>query len=306
MSAKTASSRCSPPTATRISAATTSPRQRSVPSVESTNSSFGPPARRSAQTPWCSLARAVDAFPQLEIELHHEISGVAFDLVRNGELDELEPGTHQILFNRWREILAEVAKRDGKQIKTPASEQGDKGVELTAREQGEYNICRGINTLVRNIEDLPRILHEAFYIASSGRPGPVVIDIPKDVQFAESTYTPMEKARVGHYQPRVKGDIDQITRLVELMETAERPVFYTGGGVINSGPAASQLLREFVEATGIPFLTTQLGKGVIDECHEMFVGCAALSAAIPAVFALTLASRAPSALLDTGSRVSPG
>ena len=112
--------------------------------------------------------------------------------------------------------------------------------------------CTKHNWLVKDTAKLAETIHQAFHVAKSGRPGPVLIDIPKDVQFANAAYTPMEKAKVSHYQPQVKGDIDAITRMVELMETAERPVFYTGGGVVNSGPAASQLLREFVEATGFP------------------------------------------------------
>lgn len=89
--------------------------------------------------------------------------------------------------------------------------------------------CTKHNWLVKDTAKLSETIHQAFHVARSGRPGPVLIDIPKDVQFAQSNYTPMEKAKVSHYQPAVKGNIDQITRMVELMESAERPVFYTGG-----------------------------------------------------------------------------
>ena len=104
--------------------------------------------------------------------------------------------------------------------------------------------CTKHNYLVRRIEDLPRILHEAFYVASSGRPGPVVIDIPKDVQFANGDYAFQRNIQHKTYQPQVKGDLGQIKRAVEMMTSAKKPIFYTGGGVINSGPNASTLLRE--------------------------------------------------------------
>jgi acetolactate synthase-1/2/3 large subunit len=100
----------------------------------------------------------------------------------------------------------------------------------------------------------------------------VLIDIPKDVQFATSDYTVKEKIKITHYQPRVKGDIDQITRLVEMMETAERPILYTGGGVINSGPAASQLLRELAEATGFPVTSTLMGLGAYPASGKNWIG----------------------------------
>ncbi|HEY5279192.1 MAG TPA: thiamine pyrophosphate-binding protein, partial [Pseudolabrys sp.] len=104
--------------------------------------------------------------------------------------------------------------------------------------------CTKHNYLVKRIEDLPHVLHEAFHIASSGRPGPVVVDIPKDIQFAKGLYSrPKEFAHTG-YKPRIKGDLDGIKQAVSLMAHAKRPVFYTGGGVINSGKAASSLLRE--------------------------------------------------------------
>ena len=102
--------------------------------------------------------------------------------------------------------------------------------------------CTKHNYLVKRIEDLPRILHEAFHIASSGRPGPVVIDIPKDIQFAKGIYSkPKEFPHTG-YKPKLKGDIEAIKAAVELMANAKRPLFYTGGGVINSGKHASELL----------------------------------------------------------------
>ena len=132
--------------------------------------------------------------------------------------------------------------------------------------------CTKHNWLVKDTKDLSSVIHQAFHVSASGRPGPVLIDIPKDVQFASSEYTPKPKAPVGHYQPQVKGDMETITALVEAIETAERPVFYTGGGVINSGPAASQLLRELVEATGIPITSTLMGLGAYPASGKNWLG----------------------------------
>jgi acetolactate synthase I/II/III large subunit len=132
--------------------------------------------------------------------------------------------------------------------------------------------CTKHNWLVKDTDKLAETLHQAFHVARSGRPGPVLIDIPKDVQFATGEYCAPAKAKVSHYQPRVKGDIDAITALVEMMETAERPVFYTGGGVINSGVGASQLLREFVEATGFPITSTLMGLGAYPASGKAWLG----------------------------------
>ncbi len=132
--------------------------------------------------------------------------------------------------------------------------------------------CTKHNWLVSDTSDLSDILHQAFHVARSGRPGPVLVDIPKDVQFASSGYTPPNKARVSHYQPQVKGDIEAITELVEALEKAKRPVFYTGGGVINSGDAATQLLRELVDASGIPTTSTLMGLGAYPANGENWIG----------------------------------
>ncbi len=121
--------------------------------------------------------------------------------------------------------------------------------------------CTKHNWLVKDTADLGGAIHEAFHVAASGRPGPVLVDIPKDVQFATSEYTGPDEARTSHYRPVVKGDSQQIERLVELIEEAERPIFYTGGGVINSGPAACASLRELVDATGFPITSTLMGLG---------------------------------------------
>ncbi len=128
------------------------------------------------------------------------------------------------------------------------------------------------NWLVKETDRLAETIHQAFHVAMHGRPGPVLVDIPKDVQFAGGTYVAPQKASIGHYQPRVKGDLAMITELVEAMEKAERPLFYTGGGVINSGPAASQLLRELVEATGFPITSTLMGLGSYPASGDKWLG----------------------------------
>ncbi|QIK41306.1 acetolactate synthase 3 large subunit [Pontivivens nitratireducens] len=132
--------------------------------------------------------------------------------------------------------------------------------------------CTKHNWLVKDTDNLSSTLHQAFHVATSGRPGPVLVDIPKDVQFADGTYVAPEKSDKGHYAPRVKGDVEAITQAVELLETAKRPIFYTGGGVINSGPAASQLLRELVEATGFPITSTLMGLGCYPASGKSWLG----------------------------------
>src|SRR5437773_5785360 len=133
--------------------------------------------------------------------------------------------------------------------------------------------CTKHNWLVRNVDDLARVLHEAFYVATTGRPGPVVVDVPKDVQFAVGTYHPPRKSDVHvSYTPRVKGDAAQIRKAVALLASARRPVIYSGGGVINSGPEASKLLRELVEATGFPITSTLMGLGAYPASGKNWLG----------------------------------
>jgi len=131
--------------------------------------------------------------------------------------------------------------------------------------------CTKHNWLVKETDKLAAVMHEAFHIATSGRPGPVVIDIPKDVQFATGKYTEARQVET-HYNPQVKGDMEMITELARAMETAKRPLFYTGGGVINSGPAASQLLRELVAETGFPITSTLMGLGCYPASGDNWLG----------------------------------
>jgi acetolactate synthase I/II/III large subunit len=132
--------------------------------------------------------------------------------------------------------------------------------------------CTKHNWLVKSVADLARVLHEAFYVARTGRPGPVVVDIPKDVQFATGTYTGPKDVRHKTYQPRVKGDANAIARAVQLMSHARRPVLYTGGGVINSGRKASQLLRDLVRLTGFPVTSTLMGLGAFPASGKEWLG----------------------------------
>jgi acetolactate synthase-1/2/3 large subunit len=133
--------------------------------------------------------------------------------------------------------------------------------------------CTKHNYLVKRTADLPRILHEAFHIATSGRPGPVVIDIPKDVQFGTADYYGPDEVAFSHaYNPRTKGDEQRIADAVELIAKAKRPVFYTGGGVINSGPEASELLRELVALTGAPITSTLMGLGSFPAADPQWLG----------------------------------
>jgi acetolactate synthase-1/2/3 large subunit len=132
--------------------------------------------------------------------------------------------------------------------------------------------CTKYNFLVKNIADLPRVLHEAFYIAASGRPGPVVIDVPKDVQFATGTYVRPNEFHHKGYQPRRKGDAERIRAAVALMKGAKRPVFYTGGGVVNSGPQACQMLRELVRLAGYPITSTLMGLGAYPAADPQWMG----------------------------------
>jgi len=134
--------------------------------------------------------------------------------------------------------------------------------------------CTKHNYLVKNVADLPRVLHEAFHIATTGRPGPVVIDIPKDVQFAVGEYYKPETASLRHqsYRPKVDGDLQAIEAAVDLMLRAERPVFYTGGGVINAGPEASENLRELAELTGFPVTSTLMGLGAFPASNPQWLG----------------------------------
>mgnify|MGYP001045746502 FL=1 len=132
--------------------------------------------------------------------------------------------------------------------------------------------CTKHNWLARDVNELSRILHEAFQIATTGRPGPVVVDIPKDVQFQTGAYHGPELVRHRTYRPRLDPDLGSVVRAVEMMAKAQRPIFYTGGGIINSGPEASKLLRELVDLTGFPVTSTLMGLGAFPASRPEWLG----------------------------------
>nr|WP_246226234.1 acetolactate synthase 3 large subunit [Chelativorans xinjiangense] len=132
--------------------------------------------------------------------------------------------------------------------------------------------CTKHNWLVRDVNQLAAVLHEAFHVAQTGRPGPVVVDIPKDVQFAKGTYTPPQTAPRTSYNPRIEGDQDKIKEAIALMAAARRPVIYSGGGVVNAGPEASHLLRELVDLTGFPITSTLMGLGAYPASGKNWLG----------------------------------
>lgn len=132
--------------------------------------------------------------------------------------------------------------------------------------------CTKHNYLVKSPDDLARVMHEAFYVARSGRPGPVVVDIPKDVQFATGNYVGPSNIEHKTYKPQLKGSDKSLQDAIELMSKAKKPLFYTGGGVINSGPKASQLLRELVRTTGFPITSTLMGLGAYPAHEKNWLG----------------------------------
>ena len=132
--------------------------------------------------------------------------------------------------------------------------------------------CTKHNWLVKDINDLPRVMHEAFKVATMGRPGPVLVDIPKDIQFAKTKYVSQKKIKETKNKKKNKFSQKEINNLIELMNKASKPIFYTGGGVVNSGPKASELLKELVSLTGFPITTTLQGLGSYPGEDNQFVG----------------------------------
>jgi acetolactate synthase-1/2/3 large subunit len=137
---------------------------------------------------------------------------------------------------------------------------------------GITRACTKHNWLVKDVNDLSRVLHEAFQIATTGRPGPVVVDIPKDVQFKKGPYVGPSTVKHRTYKPKTDPDLGAIVRAIDLMASAKRPLFYTGGGLINSGPEASKLLRELVALTGFPVTSTLMGLGAFPASSPEWLG----------------------------------
>ncbi len=128
------------------------------------------------------------------------------------------------------------------------------------------------NYLVKSVNDLARTIHEAFYVARSGRPGPVLIDLPKDVTMGTGPYIPPTDVTHKSYRPKVDGNAQDIEKAVDAMVNAKRPLFYCGGGIINSGPRASELLTQLVDMTGFPTTLTLMGLGALPASHPQYLG----------------------------------
>ena len=138
---------------------------------------------------------------------------------------------------------------------------------------GITRACTKHNYLVKKSDRLAATIHEAFYVAATGRPGPVVVDLPKDIQFADAPYVPpAEKADHPSYKPYTKPDPAAIARAVDALEAAKRPIFYLGGGCVNSGEKACALVTELVRETGYPATTTLLGLGVFPASDPLYLG----------------------------------
>ena len=132
--------------------------------------------------------------------------------------------------------------------------------------------CTKHNWLVKDINDLAKTIHKAFEVATTGRPGPVLVDIPKDIQFQKTIYKKPKKEIRVNGKSHKHFEQDSIDEFINLMSKSSRPVFYTGGGVINSGPKASELLRELVYATGFPITSTLQGLGSFPGEDNQFLG----------------------------------
>ncbi|MGC6331333.1 acetolactate synthase 3 large subunit [Rhizorhabdus sp. FW153] len=134
--------------------------------------------------------------------------------------------------------------------------------------------CTKHNYLVKDPAKLGDVIHEAFHIATSGRPGPVVVDLPKDVQVASAAYRKPSIQALPHkgYRPQVKADTALLETAVEMLAAAERPILYTGGGIINAGPLASQVLRELARITGAPVTSTLMGLGAFPASSPQWLG----------------------------------
>jgi acetolactate synthase-1/2/3 large subunit len=132
--------------------------------------------------------------------------------------------------------------------------------------------CTKHNYLVKDVRELARTMHEAFYVAKSGRPGPVVVDLPKDVLFAPGPYNGPEEVRHKSYRPQIRPDPTRIAEAVEMIGRAKRPLFYGGGGLINSGPEACARFAELVRLTDAPCTLTLMGLGAFPAADPHFLG----------------------------------
>jgi acetolactate synthase-1/2/3 large subunit len=154
------------------------------------------------------------------------------------------------------------------------------------------------NYLVKRPGDLARTVHEAFYVARSGRPGPVVIDLPKDILIGKALYTPPPDTPHRSYRPQTEPDAAQIARAAAMLKSAKRPMIYTGGGVINAGPAAAEALTRFVHKTGFPCTNTLMGLGAFPASDPQFLGMLGMHGTYEA----NLAMHGCDVLLNVGAR----
>ena len=148
--------------------------------------------------------------------------------------------------------------------------------------------CSKHNYLVKDPAELGEKVHEAFYLATHGRPGPVVIDVPKDVQVATAPYSAPGTISHKTYQPKIEAEPESIERLVDMLASATRPIFYTGGGIINSGPRASERLRELVDLTGAPVTSTLMGLGAFPASAPQWLGMLGMHGTYEANLAINL------------------
>jgi acetolactate synthase I/II/III large subunit len=154
------------------------------------------------------------------------------------------------------------------------------------------------NYLVKNVDDLGRVMHEAFYVARTGRPGPVVVDLPKDILFAKSSKLGTPATEHRSYRPRTEPDLGGIAKAVAMLKGAKRPIIYAGGGVINAGPEASRLLTEFARLTGYPVTNTLMGLGAFPASDTQFLGMLGMHGTYEA----NLAMHGCDVMLNVGAR----
>jgi acetolactate synthase-1/2/3 large subunit len=154
------------------------------------------------------------------------------------------------------------------------------------------------NYLVKRSEDLSRVIHEAFHVAKTGRPGPVLVDLPKDILINPAPYSEPSFAPHRSYRPRTQPDPLRIAETIALLKRSERPIVYTGGGVINAGPEASKLLMEFVRLTGFPCTSTLMGLGAYPASDPQFLGMLGMHGTYEA----NLAMHGADVMLNLGAR----
>ena len=146
--------------------------------------------------------------------------------------------------------------------------------------------CTKHNYLVKSVDDVARVMHEAFHVARSGRPGPVVVDLPKDVQMGQAPYRPASEITHRTYQPRTEPVPADIERAIDLMAEAKKPIFYVGGGLVNAGDEACMRVTELIQATGFPVTLTLMGLGAYPASDKQFVGMLGMHGTLEANMAM--------------------